>query len=399
MFKILIFLGLIAFSPLRAYDTYEDFKQVQQEARGQVVHFNAWGGSQTYNNYIKWAIDEFQKTQATQVIHVKLNDTGDAVQKVILDKQNKTQSGVVDIIWVNGDNFRKLKEKSLLFGPITKYLPNYQFVREASNPSIAFDFGTPTDGYSAPWGKAQFVFVHNPKKTPFPPKNAQELLNTIKKNPYKFAYPKPTDFTGMSFLKQILLDTSPNPDIFKNPVDKIPNIERETQGLWQYLDQIHPFLWQQGKVYPQNESALLKLFADGEIDFSFSFNVSVAANAIEQKIIPPNSQAYVFKKGTIGNYHFLVIPANAKSKEGALAFINFLLSPQAQARKLNPEFWGEPTILDMKALSPQDAQLFRAIPVKQGQVSDEDLKRVIGEPHPSLVPYLEQQWLLRYGKS
>ncbi len=392
--KKLILLLLLSFTMAQA----DDFADILKKAKGQTVYFNAWGGSPLYNKYIQWAIDEFQKNSSIKVVHTKLNDTADAVNKIILDKQNQTENGAIDIIWINGDNFRKLKEKSLLYGPITKNLPNYQLVNAAKNPAIQFDFGTPTDGFSAPWGKAQFVFVANPKRVSTKPENTQELLQYVKKNPGRFTYPAIPDFTGMTFLKQVLLENSPNPEIFKQPVDKIANIDQETAGLWQYLDQLHPFMWQRGKAFVQNEAALLKLFADSELDFTFSFNVSVASNAIAQKIIPDNSLAYIFKTGTIGNYHYLVIPFNAKSKEGAMAFINFLLSPVAQARKQNPEFWGEPSILDMKTLQKDELALFQAIPKAKGQLNDEDLTRVISEPHPTLVGYLEREWRKRYGQ-
>ena len=61
--------------------------------------------------------------------------------------------------------------------------------------------------------------------------------------------------------------------------------------------------------------------------------------------------------GTIGNSHFVAIPFNASAKEGALVFANFLLSPEAQARKSDPAVWGDPTVLAMNKLNPEERQL------------------------------------------
>ena len=54
--------------------------------------------------------------------------------------------------------------------------------------------------------------------------------------------------------------------------------------------------------------------------------------------------------GTIGNTHFVAIPYNSSAKEGAQVVANFLLSPEAQARKLDPTVWGDPTVLGLSLI-------------------------------------------------
>jgi putative thiamine transport system substrate-binding protein len=51
------------------------------------------------------------------------------------------------------------------------------------------------------------------------------------------------------------------------------------------------------------------------------------------KQLPHTAYSFGFKGSMIGNVHFLAIPANASSKAGAQVLANFLLSPEAQARK------------------------------------------------------------------
>ena len=38
--------------------THADWSQIQNEAKGQTVYFNAWGGSEATNAYISWAAKE-----------------------------------------------------------------------------------------------------------------------------------------------------------------------------------------------------------------------------------------------------------------------------------------------------------------------------------------------------
>jgi putative thiamine transport system substrate-binding protein len=73
---------------------------------------------------------------------------------------------------------------------------------------------------------------------------------------------------------------------------------------------------------------------------------------------------------------------------------NFLLSAQAQARKADISHWGDPTVLDLKRLSPADRALFPAKPLP-GQVAQG--APTLPEPHAAWVEPLEREWTRRYA--
>ena len=105
-----------------------------------------------------------------------------------------------------------------------------------------------------------------------------------------------------------------------------------------------------------------RLLADREIFISLSFNPSEASNAIATGELPDSIRTYVHEGGTIGNTHFLAIPFNSSAQEGAMVLADFLLSPEAQARKSDPSIWGDPTVLALAKLSPEQRSLFETIP-------------------------------------
>ena len=92
-----------------------------------------------------------------------------------------------------------------------------------------------------------------------------------------------------------------------------------------------------------------------------------------------------FENGTIGNTHFVAIPFNSSVQAGALVTANFLISPIAQARKQDPEIWGDPTVLDVKNLNPEDRKLFDELSLGVATLTPEELGNVIPEPHPTWV--------------
>ena len=96
----------------------------------------------------------------------------------------------------------------------------------------------------------------------------------------------------------------------------------------------------------------------------------------------------------MANSHFLAIPFNARSPDGAVVVANFLLSPEAQARKAKVSVWGDPTVLDLAALSPSDRQLFDE---RSGTATVSAAGLVVPEPHPSWAAELARAWLARYG--
>jgi putative thiamine transport system substrate-binding protein len=76
---------------------------------------------------------------------------------------------------------------------------------------------------------------------------------------------------------------------------------------------------------------------------------------------------------------------------------NFLLSPEAQARKENAEVWGDPTVLSMARLDPAERKLFDDLPRGIATPTPDQLGRPLPEPHASWVAVLEQSWLKRYS--
>jgi len=286
-----------------------------------------------------------------------------------------------------------MKREGLLFGPFAEGLPSYAKVDTSGKPTTRLDFAEPTDGMEAPWGMAQLTFMVDGKRTPKPPQNLTELLAFAKANPGRVTYPRPPNFHGTTFVKQVLMDVNADRNALYKPVTS-EAFAKATAPLWTMLDQLHPHLWRAGKQFPQNAEAIRQMLADGELHLALTFNPNDAANEIAAKRLPASTVSYQFSSGTIGNTHFVAIPVNASAKEGAQVFANFLLSPEAQARKADIAVWGDPTVLALDKLSTAERAAFAAKPLP-GQVARSE--PAIPEPHGSWVDALEKEWTKRYG--
>lgn len=408
--------------PLRAAET-NGWSATLAKARGQTVYWNAWGGDALINGYIDWATHEAKQRFGVDVRHVKLGDTAEAVTRVLAEKAaGRDRDGSTDLIWINGENFAAMKKHGLLYGPFTERLPNFRLVDTAGKPTLT-DFTVPVEGLEAPWSMAQFIFLYDTTRVPQPPRTPAALLAWARAHPGRFTYPQPPDFLGTTFLKQLLLnlatDRAPlyqpvaetnapskpvapreirlgaNPAIYMPKPD--PTFATVTVPLWEYLDQLHPTMWRQARVFPANGPAQTRLLADGEVDLALSFSAEAASAAILTGQLPDTVRTFVFEGGTIGNASFLAIPYNSRAKEGALVLINFLLSPEAQARKQDPRQLGSLTVLALDKLTPADRKRFDELPRGKATLSLAELGKPLAEPHPSWMDRLEKEWQQRYG--
>ena len=182
----------------------------------------------------------------------------------------------------------------------------------------------------------------------------------------------------------------------RRPVEEAAAFAGATAPLWAFLDELHPHLWRSGRVFPQSGPAARTLLADAETDIAFSFNPAEASSAIAQGLLPASARTVAFAGGSIGNSHFLAIPSNARAPSAAMVVADFLLSPEAQAKKQDPQVWGDFTVLALDRLTPKDRQRFATLPLGPATLPPDRLGRAFPEPHPSWTLRLEQEWQRRY---
>lgn len=380
-----------------AFAQSNDWAAILDEARGQTVYWNAWGGDPKINDFIAWVGAQAQERYGVTLEHVKLSSTADAVARVLAERDAGTTSGgAVDMIWINGENFAAMKAQGLLFGPFAETLPNWGFVDVAGKPAVVTDFTLPTEGYESPWAMAQLVFEYDTVRLPEPPSSLTALRDWIIANPGRFTYPQPPDYMGTTFLKQVAYGTLADPSVMQQPVDDA-TYEATVAPLWTYLDEITPHLWRAGKAYPANEPALGQLLADGEVDISFAFNPGRASAEIAAGNLADTVRTFTLDGGTIGNASFVAIPFNAAHQAGAQVIANLLLEPEVQARAQDPNILGFQTVLNQSSLSAQDQARFADLDLGVATLGPDKIGPALLEPHASWMVRIGQDWIERYG--
>lgn len=176
------------------------------------------------------------------------------------------------------------------------------------------------------------VMAYNSKNVPEPPKTAEELTKWIKEHPGRFSYNTPgTGGSGDSFVRTSVYNTLPEEALMSADV----KWQKEWDAGFAYLKEIHPFLYKSGGrvVYPNKNQGTLDLLAEGQIDMCPAW-ADMAISQIRQGTLPQEIKIYQISPSFTGAVSTLGIPAFGSNPEGAQAFMNFVLSPEAQLFQL-----------------------------------------------------------------
>ncbi|MGF3106007.1 ABC transporter substrate-binding protein [Rossellomorea sp. DUT-2] len=377
----------------------EDWETITSVAEGTKVNLFMWGGDDGINRYIDDVVAPMLKEKNSIELNRVPLDTPEILQKLQTEKRAGKEKGTIDIVWINGENFKNAKENDLLAGPFTDKLPNFTKYYVTESQAFHYDFGTETEGYEAPWGKVQFVFFYNSEKVKNPPSSFDELKAFMKEHPGKFTYPNPADFTGNAFLRHVLYAKSDR-DLAQSSFDE-GTAEKMGEEVWKELNDMKPFLWREGETYPATLTDLDKLYSQEEVWMTMGYNEARAEHLIKDGVFPESTKSFVLKDvGSIGNTHFLAIPFNSPNKEGALVAINELLSPEAQFEKVKPDYWGESSPISYEKLNEEWRNKFMSVDrggsVLKASILEETYR---GELDAAYVEWLKENWIREVAES
>lgn len=347
--------------------------EVLQQAYGQKLNIRMQGIG-CCSKYVSW-VTGFFATELFNQYGIKLNVSLTKTTAENLDfiqgelAVGNTANGAIDMLWMNGDsgNFPRARAKNLLYGPWAIKVPSAENF-DWTAPRIAYDFGTPTNGYSMPFNSANLVLIYRTDIIVSPPQSMSDIVIacTTPGNPLyqKFSYALPPDNTGAGFVRQFLYEFAGPYSDYVGDFDKALYQARVKNAFIQ-LKRLETGLYQNnGKPYYCSDQANCdQLFGQGSIIMTMSYSASVAgANAASYTSSPfwgppnipmintsgttqtPAIRAYVPTQGAggmVSNLNFMQIAANSPHKLAAVVAGNFLGSMEAQFdRRTRESPWG-----------------------------------------------------------
>ncbi|MEZ4921154.1 MAG: ABC transporter substrate-binding protein [Saprospiraceae bacterium] len=366
-----------------------NWEAIEEQAKGSTVQLMMWQGDPLINKYMSGYVVPAVKEKYGIDLKIAPGQGTEIVKVLMAEKEAGTASSKLDLCWINGETFYQLRQLDGLFGPFTNLLPNARYI-DFENPFIGTDFQQKTEGFECPWGNVQMTLIYDTTRTPNPPQSLEDWEQYWQTNPGKFTIPN--EFTGMTLLKSWLVALAGSRDALNGPFDEAKYNQLSTQ-LWDFINRNKVHFWRSGETFPESLSACHQLFANGTLDFTMSNNDSEVDNKILQGVFPNTSRAYVPSTGSIQNAHYMGVPTNSANPAGALCVINFLISPEAQLKKMEPEVWGDGTVLSIGRLPENWKERFEAIPGRRYAPARAEIsRRAIQEPAPEYMIRLYQDF-------
>lgn len=337
------------------------------------MRFWMYGGDDKVNAYIDDRVAPALSRLGVTLRRVPISDTANAVQRVVAERRaGKTSSGGVDLIWINGENFATGKQAALWLTDWSTALPNAQRFVNQRDPSISTDFKVPVDGQESPWWRAAFVYAYDSARVSDPPRDFDALLAWAQAHPGRFTYPAPPDYTGSSFLRQVVA-------------------AKGEDAAFAYLRALKPHLYRKGRVFPKSQAELEQLFGDGQVDFAMAYDANFVNADVRKGLFPRTARPLIIGEGALVNVSFVTIPANAAHPDAAKVLANVLLDPRLQAQKADPRVLGNPTVLDLGKLGGRRAS-FEAQAAGAGPYALTDFGTPVTELAAAQVAPLEKRW-------
>ncbi len=372
--------------------TTASWDDVVAAARGSTVRWAMWGGSDVTNTYAdQWVGDRLKTDYDITLNRIPLSDTVEAVNKVVGEVQaGLTSGGDIDLIWINGENFRTMKQGNLLYGPFTDLLPAMAYY-DLENPAVLNDFGLPIDGYEAPYTGSYYIMAKDSSRVDATPQSFADLLDWAKANPGRFAYVAPPAFDGSRFLLTVLYGVTGGYEQYAGADFNEALWEQNAPQVVAYLKELKPYLWRSGDTYPPTQTRLNELFANGEI-WMLPIFISRVVEGLTTGQFPDSTTAFSLPGASLNDPSFTAIPINAGNPAGGMVLANLLSSPEGQLEKFKPEVWGDPPLLAVEKLPPELQAQFAQVTADYGLPLQELTENTVPLVNAEYTTRLENLW-------
>ena len=260
-------------------------------------------------------------------------------------------------------------------GLLSRYVPQMKNAALVKGAEVKEAFGVPVDGYVVPMFHNQIAIAYNPAKVAAPPRSFDELVAWVKANPGRFGYNGiKGGVSGVGFtMGWVYWKTGLYKELTQGPFD------RAKEGpIREAITALRDF----------NRSALITSGNAGTLDSLNRGEIWIGVVWIDQLVAWKNEGrmdaaiAPVLPAPGLPIYPlYLVVPREAAARDMAVRYVDYIATPEVQARAIVERFGWYPGVdpdrvlplisaksrdLLFKGVSAQDlARYSRQMPLKE----------------------------------
>nr|NLJ02389.1 extracellular solute-binding protein [Bacillota bacterium] len=251
------------------------------------------------------------------------------VEKLLAQKRANRESWDIDVAVIHEIGASLALQEELL----SQYAESAATFKYVTSSTAKTALGVDVEGYVIPMFHSQTVLAYNPNYIEEPPKSFEELVEWVKENPGKFGYNGiKQGASGVSFVASWLYWKTGNYDIYAvtGPFD-----EKYMESWEQALAELREF--DSYVTMTSGNAATLDMLSRGEIWIGPVW-VDMFYSWVADGRMNPDFRLCLPAPGMCGQPMYYVIPAKAANPEAALKFIEFVTSPEIQAKYIVEKF-------------------------------------------------------------
>jgi len=310
---------------------------------------------------------EFEKRYPQVEVSVIHTGPGDAGSRTIFEKLKAAKDAGkacwdIDVAIVHQIFMTWAMQEDILL-PYAKNLSTWKYAKDFDIAKNAL--GVNVEGYVMPMFRSQIAIAYNPKYVPNPPKSYEELVEWVKQHPRKFGYNGiKGGMSGVGFVVGWVYWKTGLYDVYaKGPFDEkhMAGWEKVFQELKEFNKYVRITAGNVGTLDMLNKEEIW--MGPVWVDMFYTF--------ISEGKLNPNMRLILISPGLPGQPMYFVIPKKPCNLEWALKFVEFMTSPEIQAKIIVEKYNWYPGI-DPNAVMPYVSEeakqrLFR-------DITPEDLK-------------------------
>lgn len=234
-----------------------------------------------------------------------------------------------------------------------------------------------------PFRGTTVVLAYDEERVENVPTTFEELYTWIEKNPGRFAYNTPgSGGAGSSFVTTAVYNYLPEEALTSSDEAWMADW---TEGF-DRMTALHPYLYQSGgqTIYPNKNQGTIDLLVDQQVDMVPAW-ADMIISQINQGILPETTKITQLDPGFTGSLMTFALPSIGGQPDGAYAFMDFVLSPEAQQIMLDD--MAAIPLIDATGFDSPNASLLEDLPL------DGFRRASLGE----LGSLLNEQWDAEIG--
>ncbi|MNW24111.1 hypothetical protein D3C74_08220 [compost metagenome] len=292
-------------------------------ASGEKTSFNFYfTGSQNVKDLWDTLVPMFEEQNKEVDVNMVYIPSGTGAEptydRILAAKQAGKGSGDIDL-YEDGINFVNQGTKDGVWEQLSKdAIPNLANVKEQTMQDV--------DSYAIPYRSSAVVLAYDSTKIKNPPTTLDELLTWIKANPGQFAYNDPsTGGSGSSFVQTVIYKDLPEEDIHNSD----PSVMQKWDSGFSTLKDLGQYVYGDG-IYPKKNQGTLDLLMNSEVSIIPAWS-DMVLQQLNEGLLPDTVKMQQITPGFNGGPTYLMVNKESDKKEAINQFLDFVLSPEAQA--------------------------------------------------------------------